>query len=573
MIKAYRQYFIILLMLICIQTDLLSQALSTGFPVIQDFYRRQQLLGKISSEHSFVSYPLFPSNAFNVDNPFDPQKNLKNYRQKGFDGKFEFDNNTYILTILPVNWNQQYVSHHPDEFNDGSMVPARGYQSYFSTGFYFKYDHLSIKIQPEFVHAFNPEYSGFPLTREEPAWAIRRWWEYYDFYLTYIDQPERFGENEYSKLFWGQSSIRLTFNSISVGFSTENLWWGPGMRNSLLMTNTAPGFAHFTLNSVKPIKTPIGSFEGQIIGGWLKESGYPPPNHEVEYNGTPFYNPKRKDGRYLNAAIVSYQPKWVPGLFIGLIRSFQVYHPEMGDEVLDYFPIFTAFGLEAAEKDGLNEKKRDSYNSVFFRFVWPESHIEVYAEYGRSDYYWDNRDKKVQLEHSVAYNLGFRKLVTLNKNQNKYLQFHAEITQLAKNANTILRNGRSWYASNVVPHGYTHRGQILGAGIGSGSNSQTLNISWIKSLKSIGLQFERLVHNEDFFHEYINEIRMHWVDFSTTLIVNWDYKKLLLLMKLKGTKSYNYQWVYDINPDEYWDNSAGRDILNFHGQLSVIYRF
>jgi len=569
-----RKYYFVLLLILLIEIPVNAQSLSTGFDVLEDFYRREQLIGNIGLEHSFVSYPLFPVEAFNQENPFDPDNTLADSRSKKFDGSLELADGKYILKLLPVFWKQQYNSHHPEGLNDGPMVPSRGYQTMISTGFYLKYDHLSIKIQPEFVHAANQIYDGFPLTRENPDWAERRWYEYYEYFLNYIDLPEQFGEGAYNKFFWGQSSIRLTFNSISLGFSTENLWWGPGMRNSLLMTNSAPGFAHFTLNTVKPIKTCIGSFEGQIIAGWLKNSGYLPPEHDKTHkSGAFFYRPPRDDGRYINGMIISYQPKWIPGLFIGLIRSFQVYHKDMDDKVIDYLPIFSSFGKKAAGGENeVNEKKRDGYNSIFFRFVWPESHIEIYGEYGRSDYYWDKRDFTLQLEHSTAYNLGFRKLIPINKHNDEYIQVHMELTQLAKNSTTILRNGHSWYASAVVPHGYTHKGQYLGAGIGSGSNLQTLNISWLKSLKMLGLQFERTVHNDDFFFAHITDLRAHWVDISAALHANWDYKNLLFMLKLKAVVSKNYQWEFDQDPLDYWGAPA-EDIFNFHGQLGVMYRF
>jgi len=549
----------------------IAQSLSTGTPVLEDYYRREQLLGNISPNFSFVSYPLFPKEAFNQKDPF--YRDTTFLKAKKFDGYLKWNKGKQRVKLLPVVWKQQYNSHHPEGLNDGAMIPARGYQTMISAGIYFESEHLSIKIQPEFVHAANLVYDGFPLTRTEQAWADRRWYEYYNYYLNYVDAPERFGDGAYNKMYWGQSSIRLNLNTLSIGLSTENLWWGPGMRNSLLMTNTSSGFAHFTINTVKPIETKIGSFEGQIIAGWLRSSGYYPPEHERNYNGSaPFYRPKEPSGRYLNAMILSYQPQWVPGLFLGLIRSFQVYHQDMDDTLRDYLPVFTAFGLASAGGEAeIAAKKRDAYNSVFFRYVWPESHVEIYGEYGRSDYFWDKRDLIVEMEHSSAYNLGFRKLVDLYTYKKDYLQVNLEITQLAKNAITTIRNGHSWESSGVVRDGYTNNGQFLGAGIGPGSNLQTLNIGWVRAMKTIGLQFERYAHNEDFFFEYIKETRAHWVDISTALNASWDYKNLLFQMELKGIFSKNYQWEYDhyltdaLHPET--------DVFNFHGQLNVVYRF
>lgn len=551
---------------------LYAQSLSTGTLLLEDYYRREQLLGNIDPNFSFVSYPLFPVEAFHRKNLFHPD--TTGLDSEKVYGSLELGKGKFVFNILPVIWNQQYNGHHPEGLNDGAMIPARGYQTMFSAGFFIKYGHLSIKIQPEFVYAQNAEYDGFPVTRTNDWWADVLWEQYYDYFLNFIDLPERFGDKAYNKFNWGQSSIRLTYNSISFGFSTENLWWGPGMKNSLLMTNSAPGFAHFTLNTVKPIKTPIGSFEGQIIAGRLRSSGYLPPEHERNINGgPPFYIPKEEGDRYINAMIISYQPKWVPGLFIGLIRSFQEYRKDMDTKLIDYLPILSPYGMESVLGiTELDQLKRDPYNSVFFRYVWPESQVEIYGEYGRMDYFWNGRDLMVQMEYSSAYNLGFRKLIPFNNHKKEYFQVHMELTQLSKNAMTILRGGRSWGSSAIVRDGYTNDGQLLGAGIGPGSNVQTLNLSWIRSLKTVGLEFERYAHNEDYFTEKILDTRSHWVDMSAACIVHWDYKNLLFNIKLKAVVSQNYQWLFEPDPTDIW-GSLSQDIYNFHGKIGLMYRF
>src|SRR5206468_1504691 len=128
-----------------------------------------------------------------------------------------------------------------------------------SAGVYAKYGMLSVQLQPEFVTAANDFFD--PLNKNHFGVIFAR---YYDIYNN-IDLPARFGTSSYTRAYWGQSSIRLNYKSLSFGLSTENLWWGPGIRSSLLMSNNAPGFKHLTLNTTKPIKTPIGSFEGQLI--------------------------------------------------------------------------------------------------------------------------------------------------------------------------------------------------------------------------------------------------------------------------------------------------------------------
>ena len=61
----------------------------------------------------------------------------------------------------------------------------------------------------------------------------------------------------------------------------KTLWWGPSIRNSIMMSNHAQGFKHITFNTIKPIKTFFGAFEFQIITGRLKNSGFTPPRTDI----------------------------------------------------------------------------------------------------------------------------------------------------------------------------------------------------------------------------------------------------------------------------------------------------
>ena len=557
---------ILLLSAVFISVKTQAQFIPVGTPLLEDAYRRAQLLGQIDSSISFTARPFFPTNALKLKNSFDPDSSLAKDRCRKFDGIFRFGRNKGFVQLLPITWLQQYNSHHPEGINDGAMVPARGYQTLFSGGLFAKFGPLSIQLRPEIIYAENKEYQGFPKENSDEIWARYYW------VLNSIDLPERFGEKPYNKISWGQSSIRLTFWPVSIGFSNENLWWGPGMRNALLMTNSASGFKHLTLNTVKPIRTILGSFEGQIISGRLEPSGYLPPESDRFYWGIRRYDPKPDDWRYFNGMILSYQPRWVPGLFLGVTRSFQVYSKDMGNSFGDYFPIFIPLGLEADGADKEIAKKRDQHASVFMRWLWPKTHGEIYFEYGREDYFWDKRDFKLEAAYSGAYILGLRKLIPLKTRKDEYIQVNMELTQLEMNQITVNRGGKSWYLHDMVRAGYTNEGQLLGAGIGPGSNLQTIHISWVKGLKMFGIQFERYVHNNDFHYTYLNDVRSHWVDLSAALLGEWNYKNLLFNVTLETVKAINYEWMYTPPPPPaYW--SSGNDVFNFHGQLCVTYRF
>ena len=257
-----------------------SQSVNVNISESDIAFRRAQLLGtadiSVSGMIRPYSHELYDTcinkSSFTVD---------KNLNRQHFSKSFPVGQ----LSFLPLVVNQQYNSSYPFGWNDGSMIPARGYQLQVSTGVYWHYGPLHIQINPEIVWAQNSNFDTIS-TRSLNSKALST---YYGYYINYIDYPEQYGNGRYQKVFWGQSKVSLQWKAIEAAVSTENIWWGPGIRNSLIMSNNAPGFLHVSLNTIKPIKTGIGSFEFQLIGGLLKSSGIVPAN----VVSSPIYTPKR----------------------------------------------------------------------------------------------------------------------------------------------------------------------------------------------------------------------------------------------------------------------------------------
>jgi len=545
-----------------------AQTIPVGTPALEDYYRRAQLLRQIDSTISFTVRPIFPAASLKLGNVFDPAHNLDSERIIKFTGKQAYSNNKIVLQLLPVTFQQQYNSHHPTGFNDGAMIPARGYQNMFSAGFYAKVGPLSLQIRPEYVYAANRDFQGFYKEQTDQVW-----YEYSELY-NFIDLPEKFGDKSYNKLSWGQSSLRLTFDPISIGISNENLWWGPGMRNSLLMSNTAAGFKHITLNTVRPVKTQIGSFEAQIIAGRLENSGFFPSDTNRTYLGYKLYQAKRDDWRYLNGIVFSYHPKWVPGLFLGFTKSLSYYGKDVGSGLRDILPILYPMVKKNNQGEELTTIAKDQRASVFIRWLLVKENAELYWEYGKEDHAYNSRDLMLQLEYTRAYIFGLRKLFPLKTKPGQYIQLNLELTQLEQTNTNPEHLWRYWYSNREITQGYTNEGQLLGAGIGPGSNLQSISISWVKSLKKIGLQMERYVHNNDFHNIAVKDIRGNWVDLSIAAIGEWDYKNFLFSARIEGIKSLNYQDLYQPSYDDtdvFW--IPGKDIFNFQGQIGMSYRF
>jgi hypothetical protein len=485
--------------------------------------RNEQLLGR---GDSLVSFCLLPLPQSLKDNQPDKKKMIS-FKKIG-------------TKILPVSFTQQYNAISPMGWNDGAMIPAKGYQTLLTGGVYSSYGPLSIQLKPEYVYANNPNFETFPLSESDEVRLV------HVEYLNHYNILERFGEKSYQHLGWGQSSISIAINKFSVGLSTENLWWGPGQRNSLIMSNNAPGFLHFTLNTREPIKTFIGSFEGQLISGKLQEdSGFDFPEEEYIVDGVNKKVAKVDDWRYINGLSINYHPKWVPGLFIGLNRIFQVYRNEMGNDFNDYFPVISPFQKNKVKNE--EEKERDQIASLFLRWVMKESKAELYIENGWNDHSSTLWDLFESPEHSRSYLIGFSKIFILDSQKNSYLKFNFENTQLQQTADRIVRPAGAWYRHGKIRQGYTNLNQVIGAGIGPGGNSQTLDFSVWNKEKVWGIQWERYAHNMDFYYDAYTDYNHKWVDMNFNMYAYRRFGNVGVQAKLNTARMRNYQWQLENN--------------------------
>lgn len=508
-----------------------AQTLPVGSPVIENYLRRQQLLGKVDSSFSFNYRPItVGKNGLNLS--------LEDYGLDGFYGqKKNFLKTKGHVRLLSPEVRIQYDNRHPDSRNDGAMIRSKGLQSLLTAGFYAEYGPLSIQFKPEYVVAENLRFPGFSADQYDNVWASR-----YVFW-NQIDSPERFGTATYSKFNWGQSSIRLNKWGLSLGLSTENLWWGPAIRNSIMMSNNAEGFPHLTLNTQRPIKTAIGSFEGQFITGRLEASGFTPPDTTRKARQATLYVPKVDDWRYYQAITMSYSPKWVKGLSLGVTRWVQQY-AENAKESKSYFPIFqNLFRQNDIDEFGFN-LRQDQAAGIFGRWLWFDSKAEVYFEFAKNDAPINFRDLLTDTDHSRAFTFGINKLFELPK-PNRYIQFNAEWTQTSQTESRLIRNSLSWYIHSRVRHGYTNNGEVLGSALGPSGNAFYMEVSWVNGLNRIGGAVERYIHNNDFMHlAYANtlDFTRYWIDYNLHAFADWKFEKILLSGSIYYTRSLNYEW-------------------------------
>lgn len=546
------------LILLFFTQEFFSQTVNLNQTYIQDEIRNFQILNKTKNNLSLLIRPI------KLDSEIDSLFNLN------------LSNQDKIFTLLPLDFLNEYNSNLPYNRNNGIMIPNRGLQTVISPGIYLDMNFLEIQIKPEFLFSENLNFDGF-WDGHYPIIISKR-----QNYWNHIDTPERFGEKAYSEFSIGQSYVKLNFKNISFGLSNENLWWGPSIRNSIMLSNNAIGFNHLSLNTNSPISTPLGNFEFQLITGKLIKSGFAQSFNEFEYAGHLTYVKKNDDWRYFQGLNIVYSPKFIDGLSIGFIRWVQAYSTFIRNNK-DYFPVFDNL-LRNKDKYGYNtgtlEALRDQAAGINFRWIWKDSKAEIYAEFYRNDSAANLRDLFLDSDHSRAATIGLQKI--FNGKKNSFLKFFWEWTQLEQSNSKFFRNWGSdvsiivgsWYHHDAIMHGFTNRGEVLGASIGPGSNSHYFGLSHHNNDRTIGLSFEIIDQNNDFlYYAFYNarDFRRYWKDFNLHFKLRKKIKKFWFDLNAVYSRSLNYQWALDesTTAEGYEYYVPGIDKNNFHINLNI----
>lgn len=543
-------YFLISLPVFVVQ----AQESAFGNQTIDEFLRRKSLTDTVTNGTGWM----LRATSGSVEDFF-YQRDSPSRNKKLFD-----------YAVLPIYFTTRLDGKRPYVGGEYGIIPARGAQLFVSTGIQARFSILHIHLQPELVTAQNLAFPGFSDTFSSETIGARF------LFWNLGDSPERFGNSSYTKAFWGQSSISLRAGAFELGAGTKNIWWGPGQWNSLIFSNNAPGFPHISLNTSKPSKTFLGSFEGQVLIGRLESSGQAPTQIDALNSG--YFSTLNSDWRYLNALMLSYSPKWIPTLTVGYTRTYQYYNETRPDDLKGWLPILEPMAKEKLFTNGnsveYDERRQSQQISIFGRYKMTKAKAEVYFQFGRRDHAFNWREFILNPEHARAYQVGFVKLAVLPSTVKK-LQIRGEITHQQESVNRYLRYGlnggqSSWHLHGQV-RGFTNYGQPLGVGIGTGSNVQTLEISLVEDWKKWGILFERLENNQDFYYRAFGQQseRKSWIDWSTALLWKTSYKDFFISARLQGTYARNYQWgLAETSTPEF---PVSQNLFSMHSQVNLIY--
>ena len=385
----------------------------------------------------------------------------------------------------------------PFSINDGPVWAGVGTSSRLLVGAQFAAGPFRLILAPEIVRADNDyfllrdtlRFYAPPVPEERSGDGFVFPWYALGPYS--IDLPTRFGDESISRLDAGQSTAMVQFGGFSTGISNENQWWGPGIRNALILSNNAPGFPHWFFRTERPWRTRVGDIEARLLVGGLTESHW-------------FDTTSTNNLRSLSAFAFTVRPGFEKNLVLGASRA--VYATSKGWDriawrLLDAFAATGRPNNRALADSTLRPGGRDQIFSLFGRWVFPDDGFEAYAEWARLEFPYSFRDMLVAPNHSHGYTLGLQWARDAIRNGGR-VRIQGELTTVEQSPTFRDRPQGSFYTSRKVIQGYTQMGQPLAASIGPGASSQWLAADYIEPGWSVGAFAGRIRWNQDIQSTY-----------------------------------------------------------------------
>jgi hypothetical protein len=359
------------------------------------------------------------------------------------------------LSAGPLRLGATFNSAYPYGANDGPLWAGRGLTVAASGGVSGYVGPFSFALDPMAFRAANRPFELLANGQTGPQ-AFN-----HGTFAGAVDLPQRFGDGAYSRLDPGNSYVRLDSRFISLGVSTANEWIGPATEYPFLLSNNAPGFPHLFVGTGDPLNIWIGQVQARVFWGRLDQSAYSP------VTGSAHYLSAAQSGtvRLATSLQAVFQPRGIPGLELGVARFFHVPYTVGGPNAAFWKKPFFVFFTRNEFAQGDTVGAENQLASIFFRWVFPHSGLEVFGERGYEDQFYDLREFVENLDHDREYMIGFQKVLATRPDGFDVLR--AELINYQLSTLALIRPGEgAVYLHGILRQGHTNRGQLLGASPG-----------------------------------------------------------------------------------------------------------
>lgn len=444
----------------------------------------------------------------------------KNFFTKGL-------NTAIKLKIYGPEWYNSYNTAAPYGQNDGALWQGKGYNTSLSAGARLEAFGFELTLKPQVTFSQNLEFEYKTSSTNKYA--------YFTFEENYsVDLVQRYGNVPYWQFDWGDSEIRWTWHTFTMGFGTQNTWLGPMHLNPMLCSNNAPTYPKLDFGFRKTsLYIPyfnwyLGDIEARTWAGCLSESKY-------------FDSDDSNNHNLLVGLSFSYAPSFIPNFTVGFNR---IYLTKFKLSNLYYW--LYLFQLNNVNNWDEDDDGEDQKVSIYVHWLFEKVGFEIYGEYGFDDF---SSDKKANPFHTGIYSIGANQNIPLpHKNLQSQIIFEWNNFEMSQDFQLQWQYG-GFYNHSKIKQGYTQNGQIIGAGSGQMGNSQYLAYKLYYPKGSSSIYFHRYCPDINYIYNKavgavassINED--YYANYETYFVLGANSQYFVLPnLSLQANLAYIYIW-------------------------------
>ena len=353
------------------------------------------------------------------------------------------------MKVYGPEWFNSFNTAAPYGQNDGALWQGRGYNTSLTGGIRFEAYGFEATFKPQLSFSQNMAFDIMPSAYDSE----------YGYFWGYsknvgVDAPQRFGNKPFFTYDWGDTEIRWSWHTFTVGFGTQSIWLGPAYLNPILHSNNAATYPKLDIGLrrtsiiIPGIDLNAGEIEARMWGGYLTESQY-------------FDSISENDHNMIMGFIITYAPSFLPGFSIGFTK---ITLSKWGIENWKYLnPFYNS------------NQSEDQKISFLFEYLFPTIGLSIWGEIGIDDY---QRNYSIfqyltgHFWHSMTYSVGLKKNIKINNILQGEILFEWNNTEMSQDFQ--LQWAYNFGFHHQITQGYTNKGQWLGSGVGYGGNSQFL---------------------------------------------------------------------------------------------------
>ncbi|MBO5137505.1 MAG: hypothetical protein J6B81_03290 [Spirochaetaceae bacterium] len=353
------------------------------------------------------------------------------------------------MKVYGPEWYNSFNTAAPYGQNDGALWQGKGYNTSLTGGLRLEGYGFELTFKPQLSFSQNMAFDIMPSAYDSP----------YGYFWGYgVDAPQRFGDKSFFTFDWGDTEIRYTWHTLTIGFGTQAIWLGPAFMNPILHSNNAPSYPKLDIGLRRQrVVLPwldwyLGDVEFRLWTGRLSESDY-------------FDNDESNNHNMIHGLAFAYAPSFIPGLTLFANRVCLV---KWDWANLKY--------IWPADDNTIEDQKM----SFGFDWVFPQVGFEVYGEIGLDDFVPDGLKPVGYIRyplHTLVFTTGFKKTFDISTRHKIYGELRGEINFSEMSQDFHLHWPYNFGFHHLITQGYTNKGQWLGSGYGYGGNMQYIDFT------------------------------------------------------------------------------------------------